>query len=169
VTVAPETLQVTAAPVQQPEITKIVESGGAVTITFTAGANESPSAFLVLGAAAVTGQPYSVISGATVSSVSPGVFRATFPTSLAQQFYKIEIAGKVPPRILGLSMANNTISIGFAAAQTDYPWYFTLQSAGVVNGSFTNVSGASATQIGPGQFQFTTPLNAPFGFYRIRR
>jgi hypothetical protein len=167
-TVAPETLQVAAAPVQSPQITKIAESSGIVTITFTAGSNEPPSAFLVLGTAVIT-VPYSIISAATVSRVSSGVFQATFPASLAQQFYRIEIAAKVPPRISTLTMTNSTININFSASQADYPWYFTLQSAGAANGAFTNVPSASATQVSPGEFKFTTPLSAPSGFYRIRR
>jgi FlgD Ig-like domain len=169
VTVAPENFQVPGSPIQPPEITKIAESGGVVTITFTAASSEPTSAFLVLGASVVTG-PYSAISGATVSSVSSGVFQATLPASLAQAYYRIEITtGVTTPRISTLTLSNNLININFTGSQADSPSNFHLQSASAPKGSFADVADASATQVGPGQFTFTTPVNAPFAFYRIRR
>src|SRR5208337_3323449 len=94
-TIAPETVQVTTSAAQPPVITQIAESNGQVVLTFTAGPGESPATFNVLGATTVNGQ-YTLVSGASVTAVSPGVFQASFPSSQAHQFYRIEIAGNFP-------------------------------------------------------------------------
>lgn len=168
-TVAPETVQVIGSPVQPPVVTKITQSNGLVAMTFTAGIGEPPSSFSVLGASVVTG-PYSAISGVSISTVSPGVFQATFSSSMAQAYYRIEIpSGVVAPRITSLALSGDSVTVNFGAGQADASWYFTLQSAGALHGRFADVSSTSATQVGPGQFKFVAPANGPSQFYRIRR
>jgi len=157
-----------AAPPPPPQITRITETGGVVTITFTAGSNQPPSAFEVLGAS-LAGGPYSPVSGATITSQSPGVFQATFPSSAGSQFYRIEVLSGVAPRITSLTVTGQTVSIDFTAAPTDYPWAFTLQGAAVPSGPYTDISGASASSLGSGAFGFTTAVNGPSRFYRVRR
>jgi hypothetical protein len=69
-------------------ITRISTSGTTVTIEFSAGANESASAFSLLASASVNGN-YSPASNATIVQVSPGLFRATVPKAGAAQFYRV--------------------------------------------------------------------------------
>ena len=149
-------------------ITQIAESNGQVVLTFTAGPGESPATFNVLGATTVNGQ-YTLVSGASVTAVSPGVFQASFPSSQAHQFYRIEIAGNFPLMINALTVSESSVVIDFTGGQTDYSWYFHLQSAGSPGGPFVDISGASATAVSPGLFKFTTPANGDYQFYRIRR
>lgn len=74
----------TSIPIQ---ITRIAESNGTVTLDFSAGPADSISSFTIQGAATVNGT-YSLIS-ATIVQLSPGLFRATFPTSGTSHFYRI--------------------------------------------------------------------------------
>jgi hypothetical protein len=69
-------------------ITRISASGTTVTIEFSAGANESASAFSLLASATVNGN-YSPASNATIVQVSPGLFRATVPNTGAAEFYRV--------------------------------------------------------------------------------
>jgi hypothetical protein len=71
------------------EITNITVSSGGVTLLFTAGTNDSASDFTLLAASIADGT-YTAASSATITPVSPGVFRATAPVSgAAAQFYRI--------------------------------------------------------------------------------
>jgi hypothetical protein len=166
-TIAVAAVLVSGSPVQPPQITKITDAGGMVTITFTASSNEPPTMFSILGATFVAG-PYSAINGATITSVSPGVFQATFSASAAAQFYRVELLAGVPPVINQLAISGPTASINFSAGKSDYPWAFGLQTATLPGGPYTNVS-SPATQYGPGKFGFSTPMSGPSRFYRIRR
>jgi hypothetical protein len=87
-TVAVPKLQIAGA-AQAPQITGIGVAGGTATINFTGAATDSASAFTVLSSSTVSGT-YSSATGATVTMVSAGVFRATVPTSGPMQFYRIQ-------------------------------------------------------------------------------
>ncbi len=86
-TLAVASLQVVAAPVQ-PLILNIAVSGGSVTINFTGSAADAPGAFSLVTASTVSG-PYGP-AAASMSLVSPGVFRATTTASGAVRFYRIK-------------------------------------------------------------------------------
>jgi hypothetical protein len=70
------------------QITSLRVASGTVTIDFTGSAGDSPSALTLLSSASANG-PYSAAAGASISQVSPGVFRATVPTNGPRQFYRI--------------------------------------------------------------------------------
>jgi len=151
-----------------PLITSITDSGGTVTITFTAGQGDQASAFLILGATQAGG-PFSPISGATIHELSPGVFQASFPSRTSQAYYRVErVATAVLPQITGLAVSEGIVVIDFTGATNDYPWLFTLQSASPLTAPFTDIS-ASATQVALGHFRFTLAANGPTAFYRVRR
>jgi hypothetical protein len=69
-------------------IVAIVNSGGNVQIDFNGQTSDDPSSFLLLGSPQVAGTY--VDTGATITSPSPGMFRATCAASGPQQFYRIE-------------------------------------------------------------------------------
>jgi len=81
------TVQVTGS-AQPPDITGLTISSGMATISFTGAASDTPSAFTLQSSALVSG-PFSATSGATVSQISPGVFRATVATVSSAQYYRI--------------------------------------------------------------------------------
>ncbi len=85
-TVALESVQITG-PVQ-PRITNISASGTSVTITFTASAGDSASAFTLQSSAAVGGV-YSDVS-ATPTQISPGVFQVNTASNGPMRFYRIK-------------------------------------------------------------------------------
>jgi hypothetical protein len=70
------------------QITSLKVAGGTVTIDFTGASSDTPSALTLLSSAAVNGT-YSPAAGASISLVSPDVFRATAPTNGPRQFYRI--------------------------------------------------------------------------------
>ena len=87
-TIALASVQVVNSQTSTPiRITHIAVSNGTVTLDFSAGPADSISSFTVQGAVTVNGT-YSLIS-ATIVQLSPGLFRATLPTSGTTQFYRI--------------------------------------------------------------------------------
>jgi hypothetical protein len=74
--------------VVRPHITDIRNSGGSVTIHFTAGASDPSSAFTLFSSGTVGG-PYSAAAGATITG-SAGSYTATVPASGGTQFYRIK-------------------------------------------------------------------------------
>lgn len=79
------TIQVTGA-ATVPHITSVT-ANGSVSITFTAGASDSASAFTLQSASTVNGTYTTVAVSAT--QVSPGVFNFTTPAVGSAQFYRI--------------------------------------------------------------------------------
>jgi hypothetical protein len=72
-------------------ITSIVVNGTTVTINFNGSASDAASAFTLLSSAAVTpASGYSADGGATITQVSPGVFKAVTTASGANRFYRIK-------------------------------------------------------------------------------
>lgn len=87
-TIALPSIQVVNSQTSTPiQITHTAVSNGTVTLDFSAGPSDSTSSFTVQGAATVNGT-YSQIT-ATIVQLSPGLFRATFPTSGPVHFYRI--------------------------------------------------------------------------------
>ena len=78
-------LRLGAVPLQ---IKSLKVAGGAVTIDFTGSGADSPSALTLLSSASANGT-YSAAAGASISQVSPGVFRATVSTNGPRQFYRV--------------------------------------------------------------------------------
>jgi len=87
-TIALSSIQVVNSQTSTPiQIAHIAVSNGTVNLDFSAGPADSISSFTIQGAATVNGT-YSLIS-ATIVQLSPGLFRATFPTSGTAHFYRI--------------------------------------------------------------------------------
>ena len=57
----------------------------------------------------------------------------------------------------------------FTGNTSDVASAFTLLSASTANGSFIPASGASISQISPGNFQALVPASGPAQFYRIKK
>jgi hypothetical protein len=72
------------------------------------------------------------------------------------------------PLITAIRVVGGNVQIDFTAAAVDTPGSFTLQSAGSVNGTYSDVS-STITSLGSGTFRATAPLSGPVQFYRIRR
>jgi hypothetical protein len=170
-TVALPIVQVTST-AQAPVITSVGVSNGVVTIHFTAGSSDSPSAFTLLSSPTVNGT-YSPAGGASPPQVvGPGQFQVTAPTSGQLQFYQVVRSGTSPSPLLitNLRVANGVATISFTGASSDSPSAFTLFSSPSVTGTYSPAGGASPPQVvGPGQFQVTAPTSGPVQFYRIRK
>jgi hypothetical protein len=69
-------------------ITSIQTSNGIVTLDFTGATSDSPGAFVLQGAAAITG-PFVLLNSANITGIGPGLFRATVPMSGPSQFYRV--------------------------------------------------------------------------------
>jgi hypothetical protein len=166
-TVALATVQVIASgPPVQPKITKITVAGGVVTIEFSAGTNDTASAFIVQGAATVAGS-YATIATATVTRVGPGQFTATVPGASATQYFRIARQGSTPPpsgpMFTDITRSGSNLVLTFDSSSSS----FTLQSAGTINGSYSPVTNAVITQISSGVYRAVVPTSGPAQFYRI--
>jgi hypothetical protein len=172
-TVALATLQVVGSvPGVPPQINRISVTAGVVTIDFSAGTNDSASAFGIVGSASVAGT-YLPVSGATFSSIGPGRFRASFPMG-NDQYFRIVREGTTPPppsapSFTKIVFSGSNIVLTFTANTTDVASAFTLLSASTANGAFTPAAGASISQISPGNFQALVPASGPVQFYRIKK
>ena len=148
-------------------ITSIGVSNGLVTIAFTGGASDPPAIFALLSTPAANGTNWSATSA--VITGSGGSFQATVPASGPRQFYRIQRLATVPIHISNLSVAAGVVTINFTGSSTDSASAFTLLSSGTASGGYSAAGGASITQLGPGQFQATVPVNGPRQFYQIRK
>jgi hypothetical protein len=174
-TTAQATIQLTGGPPPPSssiQITQITVSGGKVNIDFSAGTNDSASAFSVIGAATVTGQ-YATISSAVITQRAPGLFHATFAESPATQYFRIVRQGGAPPpsqlSFTKISVSSTNAVMTFSGSSSDPASVFTLLSSPVVSGSYTAATNAVITQLSPGLFQASVPASGPGHFYRIRR
>jgi hypothetical protein len=94
----------------------------------------------------------------------PGANQATTPAVAS-----IQVAGATtPPVIGGISISNETVIIHFSSGTSDPASAFTLFSAGVVNGTYSQAIGATITGSG-GTYQATVAVAVGPQFYRIRR
>ncbi|MDW8308051.1 MAG: immunoglobulin domain-containing protein [Verrucomicrobiales bacterium] len=73
-----------------------------------------------------------------------------------------------PIQIQSFSLSGGVARLDFTAGNSDVPSNFTLQSAGVVSGPYTNAP-ATITQLAPGLFRAERALSGAQQFYRIRR
>ncbi len=73
-----------------------------------------------------------------------------------------------PPQITGIVTNGPNFTISFTGSTNDVASAFTLQSAAAVFGPYNDLT-AVASQVGPGQFQFSTPQNGAMQFFRIKR
>ena len=157
-----------------PTITGISVSPTTVTIDFTALTTDTTTSFVVVGASTVLG-PYSQIGGATITQVSPGVFRATLPNTGGIQYFRIKRVGGGPPPpnqplFTNIALSGNNVVLTFTGQTSDTASQFKLLSSAVASGSFSDVtSTATITQLSPGVFQATVPANGAIQFYRLQR
>jgi hypothetical protein len=159
-----------AALVVVPNITSVQTSGGTVTIEFTAASFDTAADFAVVGATDVMG-PYSIISNAIISVVGTGEFRATLAKVGAMQYYRIKRLDVPPPapQITHLAVAGAAVAVSFTGAAGDSFTAFTLLSATDPAGPYLPAAGSVVSQISPGVFRATMPMNGPRQFYRIQR
>jgi len=163
-------------PSEQPTITSITITGTSVTLEFSALTTDTPSGFLVLAASVVTG-PYNTVTGATITQVSPGLFRATFANTGNMAYFRIQRQGggvQPPPsgqapQISSLAVSNGVVTLTFSGSTSDSASQFTLLSAGTVAGPFSATTGANITQVSSGVFRASAPANGPVQFYRLQR
>lgn len=155
-----------------PQITQISVAGATVTIAFSAGSNDTASAFSVVGASTVAG-PYVAVAGATVTSIGPGQFRATFSTNGTDQYFRIARQGGTPalaqPSFTSINASAQNVVLMFAGSSTDLASSFTLLSAEAVSGPYSPAAGAIITQMSPGTFQAVVPNSGSAQFYRLKK
>jgi hypothetical protein len=88
-TIAVSSVQVVNSQTSTPiQITLRSVSNGTVTMDFSAGPTDSIASFTIQSAATVNGT-YALVSAANIVQLSPGLFRATCPTSGTVQFYRV--------------------------------------------------------------------------------
>jgi len=71
------------------------------------------------------------------------------------------------PDVTGISVTGGVVTIKFAGGTSDPASAFTLQSAGVANGSYSPAAGAVITG-SAGSYTVTVPTNGAVQFYRIK-
>lgn len=169
-TTALETIQVTGSSAPVVVITNISVSGGTVTLIFTGPSSATPSAFTLMSAGAVNSS-FTAASGATITQVNPGVFKATVAVAGANHFYRIKFQSSTPtrPNITSISRTSNTVTLNFTGSASDPASAFTLISCNTPSGTYSTVGGASITNVSPGVFQATTTSLASAQFYRLKR
>lgn len=173
-TLALATLQIVGSPppATPPQITAISIAGNRVSIDFSAGTNDTASAFGVVGAVNVAG-PYSTVSGATIIAVGPGQFKATFAAGGVDQYFRIVRLGGAPPpaplSFTSISKSGATLVLTFTGNSTDAASAFTLLGAGAVGGPYAALPGAIITQVSPGTFQVSIAGSGPAQFYRVKK
>jgi hypothetical protein len=154
------------------QITRITVTGGKINIDFSAGTNDVASAFSVMGSAVVNG-PYTTVSGAIITQVSPGFFLATFDAGPAPEYFRIaQPGGTTPPSkpaFTRMSVSGANIVLTFSGSPTDAASDFMLLGATAVNGTYSQLTTATITELSPGLFQASLPSSGPIQFYRIRR
>jgi hypothetical protein len=154
-----------------PQITSITVSGSSVTITFTASTNDAAGAFVILGSPNIVG-PYSLISGVSLSQISPGVFQAVFQDNGANNFYRVARRSGLPtpsPTISSIQVSGQDLLLRFTGATTDGTSSFTVLAAPTVIGTYVAPGFQQIAQDGPGLFHALVHTNGPIQFYRIKR
>ena len=155
-----------------PKITSISVTSGVVSIDFSAGTNDTASAFGVYTAPSVIG-PFAQVVGATIINIGPGQFRATFAASGTGQYFRIGATGTTPPpgqpAFTSMTAPDQTAILRFRGASTDAPSSFTLLNSPTVTGIYSVVTNAIVTQIGPGDFQAIVGKSGPVQFYRVKK
>jgi hypothetical protein len=71
-------------------------------------------------------------------------------------------------KITNFTLSGGTVTIDFTFNSNDPASAFGLQAATVVNASFSDVPGATITQLGPNSYRATTTTSGEGQFYRIR-
>lgn len=172
-TIALASVQVIGAPppAVPPLITKVSVTGGFVTIDFSAGTNDTSSAFTVVSSASVAGPYFSVV--AKVSNVGPGQFQATFAASGTDQYFRISRQGGTPPptelSFTSITISGHNVVLLFSGSSTDIPSVFAILSAGDVGGPYTAAQGSNVTQVSPGLFQAVVPASGSAQYYRVKK
>jgi hypothetical protein len=167
-TAALKTVSVITA--QTPQITSVSTSNGFIVILFTGSPSDSPSTFSLRNASVVNG-PYWDAANATVTQISPGLFRATAPMQLSAAFYRIlrRASPALPkPQITDINASGGLITIHFSALTNDVPGSFTTLSAPTVDGPYSSVV-ATIISLGSGLFQATLPDPIVTRFYDVVR
>jgi len=169
-TLAVETVQITGASTTPPAITGINVTGTTVTIDFTATASDSPSSFALASASTLSG-PFTAVSSAVISQLSPGHFQAVVTTGGLDEFYMVVRSSSpvTAPDFTSIAVKGTAVTLNFTGSTSDAPSAFTLLGSGVVGGSYSNASGATISQVSPGHFQATVTNSASMQFYRLKR
>jgi hypothetical protein len=168
-TVATVTVRVPAPPA--PEITAISTSNGVVTITFTAGVDDTAGAFAVLGAGVISG-PYSVVSGVSFSQIGPGEFQATFTNNGSMHYFRIARKSGLStqaPYITSIQFSGTDLIMRFTGAATDSASAFAVVAAPSVTGPYSAPGYFLVIQDSPGLFHAVVHSSGPRQFYRIKR
>jgi Calx-beta domain-containing protein len=84
---------------------------------------------------------------------------------------RVEILATSPqaPNIQTIAIGGGNVQIDFSGATSDTPTAFSLLGSANVASSYANEAGASITQLSPGSFRVTAPVNGTLRFYRIQR
>lgn len=123
-----------------------------------------PDSFTTLGANVFVGWADNFDNSAT-----------SFPDPAAMSFgiiddLRVETAAAPPSTILltGITLVGNNVEITFTGPAAKVAADFKLQSAGTVNGSYTDDNSATPSDVASGSFKFTTARNGDSRFYKIK-
>lgn len=90
-------------------------------------------------------------------------------TNTTTAVFSVQITpGVTPAHITSTVVSGSNVTITFTADASDSASAFTLVGASTVHGTYTSV-GATATQVSPGTFSFTVPVNGAIQFYQVTR
>ncbi|MDB6124184.1 MAG: hypothetical protein JWQ71_3177 [Pedosphaera sp.] len=83
---------------------------------------------------------------------------------------RVEALNLPKPQITSIKVIGVSVQIDFSGVATDTTASFTIQSSTTIAGTFADVSPvATITQLSPGSFRATTPVNGNVRFFRVRR
>jgi len=137
-----------------------------------------------------TNTVYWVIDGIPMASVTntfatlgPNVFvgwadnfdnnATSFPDPAAMSFgiiddLRVETIPATPIKITGIQVLGSNVEVTFTGPAAKVAADFRLQSAGTVNGSYTDDNSATPSDVASGSFKFTTARNGDSRFYKIK-
>jgi hypothetical protein len=97
----------------------------------------------------------------------------SFPNPAAMSFgiiddLRVETIAATPITITGIQIVGGNVEVTFTGPAANVAADFKLQSAGTVNGTYTDDNSATPSNIGSGSFKFTTALSGSSSFYMIK-
>lgn len=82
---------------------------------------------------------------------------------------RVESLAVTRPNITSTRIVGGNVQVDFSGAASDSASAFTLEGTATVAGGYAPEPGANITQLSPGSFRATAPVNGALRFYRIRR
>ena len=120
---------------------------------------------VTLGGSNILFNYFDINAGSSTDTDSPSVAFGLIDNVRVETFATTPQA----PGIQTIAIAGGNVQIVFSGATSDAPAAFSLLGSEIVASGYTSEAGASVTQLAPGTFRATAPVNGAIRFYRIQR